>query len=171
LLISTTDPFACLPPVYTDSLNLEQVPLQVRDQFTQLMRRIDLLEGSSMCEQVHIVCEELHRPDGMRITFDAIASFLGMTRQAIFNHLHHAIHVKPIDRHMPSTRSLRNDLGIDHGTFRTPCSSDIQFSIGFTFVFLRNWPASRHSPSHLPDLTRGKDHRRGPSGSRVSRNR
>jgi hypothetical protein len=102
-----TNPFARVPPVHTDSLDLEQVPLQVRDRFTQLMRRVDFLEPSSMREQVHIACEELRDPGGTRITFDVIASFLGLTRQAAFDHLHRPIHVKPIGLpQVPSARSL-----------------------------------------------------------------
>jgi hypothetical protein len=98
LLTSMTAPFACVPTVHTDSLDLEQVPLQVRDRLTQLMKLLGSLKASSMREQVHIAYEELRGPDGMRITFDAIASFLGLTRQAVFNHLHRPIHTKPIGR-------------------------------------------------------------------------
>jgi hypothetical protein len=79
-----------------DSLDLEQVLFQVHDWITQLMRRIDFLEASPMREQVHIAREELRGPDGMTITFDAITSFLGLTRQSVFNHLHRPIHIKPV---------------------------------------------------------------------------
>jgi hypothetical protein len=57
------DPFARLPPVSPDTLQLEEIPRKFRDEFTSLMQRIDFLEAESIRgsirDQVHAACEEL----------------------------------------------------------------------------------------------------------------
>jgi precorrin-2 methylase len=82
------------------------------------MRRIDFLEASSMREQAHIACEELRNPDGMRITFDAVASFLSLTRQAVFNHLHCPFTLNPSAA--PSAHEMISAMIIEHFARRAP---------------------------------------------------
>jgi hypothetical protein len=87
-----------------------------------------------MREQVHIACEELHGPEGMRITFDAMIPPSHPPSRIQPSALPHSRWTNRPPQ-MPSTRTLRNDLRNDHETHRTPCSGDIQVSIGFIFYF------------------------------------
>jgi hypothetical protein len=75
----------------------------------------------------------------MRVTFDTIASLLSLTRQAVFDHLHRLIHVKPIGRpkrlppvlildglstrHTETFTTEAKDRNI-HSIFLVPYSSD-----------------------------------------------
>jgi hypothetical protein len=93
-----TNPFTRVPAVLLDAIEIEQVPAHFRDALRRLLARIDFLEAPSMREQVHIACEELHAPDDIRVPLKAIAGLLGLSRHALFNHLHRPIETKAIGR-------------------------------------------------------------------------
>jgi hypothetical protein len=85
-------------PVFLHAFEIEQVPVHFGDAFSRPLACIDVLEAPSMREQLHITCEELCGPDNTGLPLEAIAGFLRLSRQALFNHFHRPIETKAIGR-------------------------------------------------------------------------